>query len=255
MNYRLISVSVSFGCEIIRWAMQRGGVDFIEEKHVPLFYLVRTLPLRAGKFVPVVIAGETVWQNVPGILAGLDARLPPDRNIYGSDIDERLANQALLEKLVTGLSTVTAQYFYSYLLPKRSVMFPLMIDGAPWWERTLLRFTYLPWRIIIAKAMQISPAVIAAAPRQFQTWFDLLESELSKRARPFFGGAAPAGVDICIAGLMASFVLPAQFDGAAPTIDQLPEDLYRLVQQSRQRPAGVYILKVYEHARSPVQPR
>ena len=247
--YRLITVSVSFGCEMIRWVMQRGGVAFVEEQHVPLFHLLRTLPLGGGKFVPVMVTDTTVWRDVPGILPALDARLPPDRNIYGTDLAERLANQALLGSLLGLFAAPTARYFYFYLLPMRSVMYPLMIDGAPAWQRVVLKSIWPLWRILLSRAMQLTPENIAAAPHGFETGFVSLETALAQRGSPFLGGNAPAGIDICIAALLAPFVLPTQFGGAAPMLDQLPTPLYALVQQSRQRPAGVYVLRVYEQAR------
>ncbi len=249
VHYRLVTVAVSSGCEMLRWSMQWHGLNFVEERHVPLFHVVRTLRLGAGKEVPIVITPDTVWQPLVGNLGAVDAFSRRSGGLYGPGLAERMANQQFLADLLTDVAKAIRQLFYHQLLPQRQVMIPLITNGAPLWERTVVRLIYPIWRRLLAAGMGITPATVAAAPGEIEAGLQLVEQRLAKQGTRYLAGAEVAGIDICVAALLAPLVLPARFGGVAPTVDQLPPDLADLVLATRARRAGVYVLDVYEVAR------
>ena len=78
---RLITVPLSHFCEKARWALDRSGIDYREEPHLPLVHRLHTA--RVGcRSVPVLVVGSQAIPDSHSILQwtaahGSDERLYP----------------------------------------------------------------------------------------------------------------------------------------------------------------------------------
>ena len=85
---------------------------------------------------------------------------------------------------------------------------PAVTDGVPAWERLIVRLFYPVWRRLLGRALDFSPAAIAAAPDSITAAFDLVEAELARRGTTFLGGESPSAIDVIFSALVAPLVLP-----------------------------------------------
>ena len=71
MTARLITISFSHYCEKARWALDRAGVEYTEEAHLPLFHYTATYRNGGKRTVPLLVAdaGKTVVRDSTDIIA------------------------------------------------------------------------------------------------------------------------------------------------------------------------------------------
>ena len=247
--YRLLSVAISNGCDLMRWLLDRAGLDFEEELHVPLLHIFATWPRGAGDEVPVILAPGTLWKAPFGQLDAIDAHAPAGAKVYGDTLEERLENNAWLRQILPSFFGFPRQYVYHFVLKDRRVMTPIAVHGAPWWERMVVRWLYFLWEPLLRRGLGITPQVVADAPAALAKGLDAVAAELGRRGTPFLAGDAPGGVDIVMAALIAPLVFPPEYGGMAPPLDEVAPVLRDWVLANRTHPAGAYALAVYAQNR------
>ena len=60
-----------------------------------------------------------------------------------------------------------------------------------------------------------------------------------------------SAADLALATLCAPAVLPAEYRGPLPTIDELPPPMRDEVEAFRARPAGAFVLRLFREDRGP----
>src|SRR3954469_17878653 len=100
MAHRLITIPISHYCEKARWALERAGIPYTEERHlqglhrraarragrgraVPALLAPHRAARRAGggRTVPVLVAPDRVLGESAAIVAYADERMPPERRL------------------------------------------------------------------------------------------------------------------------------------------------------------------------------
>jgi len=242
----IVSVRVDPGVELTRWLFESYRISYHEQPHAPVLRLLAT---RRGGEMPVVVGPDGVWAGAPAVLNGLDAKSRPGQRLYGEEDGERTANRALVERLLELLLPAVRRYVLAQLLPLKRVLYPVVVDGVPLWERAVVYLLYPLWRRLLARRLDLTRDVVAAAPGQIREACDMVEAEVAKRGTRFIGGANPGIVDIAFAALMAPVVLPSRHGARLPALDTLPDELKSFVGQMRARRAGQLALDTYEAAR------
>ena len=214
-----------------------------------MLHVLATRRRGGGIEVPVVIGPEDVWAGAREVLNGLDAKSRPGQRLYGENDDERAANRALVDQLLDLLGRTVRRYVYAQLLPLKSVFYPVVVDGAPFWERAFVYLLYPLWRRLVGRGLEFTPELIAAAPGQIGEACDVVEIELARQGTRFVGGSEPGIVDIVFAALAAPVVFPPRFGAKLPALDALPDELKSFIDQMRARRAGRLVLETYEKAR------
>jgi hypothetical protein len=249
---RMISLKVSDLCELGRWLLERAGIDFYEEFHVPLLSMPATLLAGGGFEAPVLVRpGQPPWTAKMGMILGVDAYGPPGRRVFGESEPERSANQAFLQKIVPPLNPI-GTFCYHYILPHKELLYPVASFGAPAWELAVLRWAYPVWRAALGRALDGTPAQVAQAKASIESGLDIIDQELDGRGgKPFLSGDEPGGIDVVVAALLSPVTWPPQYGGMLPPLAQTPQELQAFVMQTRARPAGRLALQTYEKIRRP----
>jgi len=71
---RLITIPISHYCEKARWALERAGLPYREERHVQGIHRMAARRAGGGATVPVLVAGDGVLGQSREILAWVDRR-------------------------------------------------------------------------------------------------------------------------------------------------------------------------------------
>ena len=245
----LVSARVSPMVELTRWLFECYRLPYHEEGHVPILHVLATWWRGGGVEVPVVVCADGIWDGARNVLNGLDAKSRPGQRLYGETDAERAQNRALAERLLDLLLRTVRRHVYAQVLPLKSILYPVVTDGAPAWERAFVFLLYPLWCRLMARGLDFSPEALAAAPVQIREAYDLVEAELTKRGSRFIGGAAPGIVDVIFAALAAPTVFPARYGAKLPPFDALPDALKTFITEMRGRRGGQLVFDTYEAAR------
>src|SRR4051794_3833810 len=107
--YRLITYGVSPWSELARWIMDRLGVEYREESHVPM---LKILLINFKDVFPALRTPEKLLANSREILAYWQARVPREETLIPeADADDI---NALIERFYwkTGMAVRRWAYFY-----------------------------------------------------------------------------------------------------------------------------------------------
>src|SRR5689334_24896004 len=80
MGARLVTIPISHFCEKARWALDRAGVQYAEERHLQLLHVVFSRRAGGHGTVPVLVTEDgAVMADSSDILRWCDARGPAER--------------------------------------------------------------------------------------------------------------------------------------------------------------------------------
>ena len=73
MGARLLTIPISHFCEKARWALDRAGIEYVEQPHVQLVHIFAARLAGGGRTVPVLVTDQG------DVLARLAAASPETR--------------------------------------------------------------------------------------------------------------------------------------------------------------------------------
>ena len=241
---RLITIPISHYCEKARWALDRAGIAYREERHVQGVHQIVARRAGGGKTVPVLVTDEGVLAESDDILHWVDERTPePDRLFSGDPDVEKLC--ARFDEL---LGPHGRRLMYVLMLPERKLMLSFNNAGVPRWEDRALR---VGWPLITkfaARELGIKPGVERGDEEIVWREFDFA-AELLADGRPYLCGDRFTAADLTFAALAGASVVPPEYTVALPQPDALPPVPATLVKRAREHPAGRHALRMFEQHR------
>ena len=238
---RLVTIPISHYCEKARWALDRAGIAYREERHVQGIH--RVVIRRAGGHgtSPVLVTPEGVVDGSEAILRWVDARLEPGQRLFPEDDEDVVAYGRWLDE---GLGKDARRLIYALLLPHQGTVMGFNNQGVPAWEAGALRVTY-PWmKGWLAKQLGIGPTTIADDTPRVLRAFDAVAERLSD-GRPHLCGERFTAADLTFASLSAAVTAPPQYGVRLPQPGEIPPGVEAHLRQFREHPAGVYALSLF----------
>jgi glutathione S-transferase len=241
---RLVTIPISHFCEKARWALDRAGVDYVEQRHVQLIHLVAARRAGGGRTVPVFVtdAGAVLAES-SAILRWADARLVRERRLY-PDGEPGVEAATLEAWLDGGLGPDGRLWMYHETLPVAQEMGQWALAGVPSWERGVFRISGPLVDVAIRRFLGIDAARAAAALERVEGVFDDVAGRLSD-GRPFLLGDRFTAADLTFAALAAPVLLPPRYGLPLPPPEAMPDAMAREVRRLRAHPAGVFADRVY----------
>jgi cytochrome P450/glutathione S-transferase len=248
-TFLLTSVRISPFCELARWALDRAGILYRESCHAPILNIPFTMLAGGGANVPVIQAPDTIL-DARQLLAYLDARARPDERLYPADPRKRHEMDLLVRSLIEELAIDVRLYAYAHMLPKRSVIIPLMTSGAPLWQRVLIQI-FFPLQVwLMRRALGINPASTEKARAKILASFEAFSLPVQNGQR-YLAGDQFSAADLVFAAVTAPIVLPPEYGAPLPAISEVPEPMQDTVQAVQSTPAGRLALRIYRDHRTP----
>src|SRR5438105_14949685 len=83
MSARLVTIPISHFCEKARWALDRAGVQYVEQPHLQFIHILAARFAGGARTVPVLVteAGDVLADST-AILHWADTQLEPERRLY-----------------------------------------------------------------------------------------------------------------------------------------------------------------------------
>ena len=239
MTTKLITIPFSHYCEKARWALDRAGVAYEEDGHLPVFHYLATYRAGAKRTVPVLIDGTTIVRDSTDIVAWADAKRP------GCLIPIAGAEDVLAieDDLDDHFGPHSRRWGYYYLLPVPGAV-KLITAGVPRWERAMLRASMPLAVAYLRRSMKIDAAGAERSRVKIDATFDRIEQVIGD-GRRYIAGDRFTVADLTFAALAAPVLLPANHPRQAFDIDLFPEAARDQIRRWRDRPAGQFGMRLY----------
>lgn len=247
-SLRLLTIPLSHYCEKARWALERIGLDYHEERHIQGFHYPRTYWVSRNPGVPVLIDDRQVIVDSTEILKHLDRYAPPERRLYPVDAAARQQVEALEDLFDKTLGVESRRWFYFHYLPEGSAALRIAGQGAPEIERAMAPLAFPLMRRYAAWLLQVSASTVARGlerSRQVVLQTDTLLAD----GRPHLAGDRFSAADLTLACMMAPFVVPPEYGIRLPPPSDLPDAMQPTVQEFRSSATGRYVLKLFRTQR------
>ena len=245
---RLVTIPISHYCEKARWALERAGLAYREERHVQAIHRIAARRAGGGRTVPVLVTPEGALGESEEILVWVDERTSPEHRLFPADPGERAEVERVCRRLDERLGPSGRRLMYVHMLARRDLMVRFNNQGVPAWEDRTLR---LGWPLavrLVRRELGIRPGVEvedeAAVFRELDFVADLLADGRRHLCADRFTAA-----DLTFAALSASVVVPPNYGVSPPQPDVLPPRTAALVQRVRDHPAGRYALALFAERR------
>jgi glutathione S-transferase len=246
---RLVTIPISHFCEKARWALDRAGVQFVEQRHLQLIHVFAARLAGGGRTVPVFVTdhGEVLADST-AILRWADTQVEPDQRLY-PDGDLGTEAAALEVWLDDGLGPDGRLWMYQETLPIVQEMGPWALAGVPPWERRFFGVAGPLVGAVLRRFLGVDAAAASAALERVDDVFTSIAARLSD-GRRFLLGDRFTAADLTFAALAAPMLLPARYGSPLPPPEAMPEGMAREVRRLRAHPAGVFADRLYVEQRS-----
>lgn len=247
---RLVTIPISHYCEKARWALDRAGMDYREERHVQGIHRLAARRAGGGITVPVLVTPGGAIGESSEILAWVDARLPSERRLLPAEPGERREVEALCARLDERLGPPGRRLIYVHMLPVPGLMLGFNNQGVPRWEDRTLRWGWPLMSRFVQRALGITPGIEVQDEAAVWREFDFVAETLG--ARQYLYGERFGAADLTFASLAAAVIVPSVYGTALPQPEILPPRTAELVRRAREHPAGRYALRLIAEERRPV---
>ena len=243
---RFITIRFSHFCEKARWALDRAGVAYREESHVPILSWGATLRAGGKRTVPCLVTPGRVVDDSTDILRWADAQggaapLFP----VGPEVEEVAALEAEFDRR---LGPAARRLAYFHLLQRPALMRRFLASAGTGWEARAGALLFPLLRAMVVRGLRIDPVTVARSRAALDEAFAKVEARLADGRRYLVGGRFSAA-DLTFAALSAPVLVPEALRQDYPGLEEVPPEFVALVEHYRARPAGRFALRLYEEER------
>ncbi|MBK8814542.1 MAG: cytochrome P450 [Methylococcaceae bacterium] len=246
--YRLLSISVSPYCELVRWVLEKASVPYQETCSVPVLHFFANKCKGGGIDVPLFISNEVTLTEARQTIEYIDSRVPPALMLYPSDSALNTETQRLLDVFFAKLITSVSSFSYSYCLPEKALLMPVITYKAPSWQTCLVDRFYSKFRARMEQSLPAGMHLIDGFRKTIEEVFTEVDG-LLKDGRPFLLGDQLTIADISFAAMTGPLLAPNNYGSPLPDPLRIPEPMRVFAESLRSRPAGRHALKLYREHR------
>jgi len=243
---RLITLPASHYCEKARWALDLAGIEYREERHLPLIHRWHTRRVGATT-VPILKTDDGVLTDSAAIVRYADrhstaARLLPSR---ATDWQEATEFERYFDR---ELGPNSRRWAYFHLLKCHGLLNRLSSTGVPWAERILTSPVMSVTRQLIRRGYRVDSGAAERSLQRVDEVFRAVGERLAGGGRYLVADELTVA-DITFAALAAPMLLPERSGGSIPSQDEIPDAMRIECQRLRSTRAGAYALELYEQHR------
>ena len=243
MTAKLVTIPFSHYCEKARWALDRAGVAYEEDGHLPIFHYLATFRARGGRTVPVLVVDGRVLADSTEIVAWADQQRPG--SLLPDDPAEALALEDDFDKQ---LGPAARRWAYFHLLPHPEAVAEYATT-VPRWEIQALRVARPIAFTMLRRGLKIDAAGVERSRTKIEATFARVNERL-RDGRRYLTGDRFTVADLTFASLAAPVLYPPEHPIAMPPLETFPPEARGQIGAWRASPAGKHALRMYaDHRR------
>jgi glutathione S-transferase len=248
---RLVTIPISHYCEKARWALERAGIEYHEERHVQGIHRLAARRAGGGMTVPVLVTPQGAIGESAEIIEWVDGRTAPEDRLLPVEAGTRAEVQELCARLDERLGPAARRLMYVHMLTQRELLLSFNNQGVPPWEDRALRWGW-PFAVrFIGRALAITPGVDVEDEATVMRELDFVGDRLA-HGRPHLCGDHFGAADLTFAALAAAVVVPPIYGVPLPQPELLAPETAAFVRRAREHPAGAYAMTLFaEYRRAP----
>jgi glutathione S-transferase len=245
---RLVTIPISHYCEKARWALDRAGISYREERHVQGVHRIAARRAGGGATVPVLVTPEGPIGDSAEIIMWVDERVEPEHRLLAADRRARLEEAVLCRRLNERLGPRGRRLMYVHMLAERGLALQFNNEGVAAWEDRLTRVAWSPMGWLIGRVLEIRPGI--EVEDEAAVWDELdLVAEMLSDGRPYLCGERFGAADLTFAALAAAVIVPPDYGTPLPQPEVMPAAIAAIVRRAREHPAGRHALELYRRHR------
>ena len=245
---RLVTIPISHYCEKARWALDRAGVSYREERHVQVVHRAAARRAGGGATVPVLVSGTEGVASSHEIVVWVDERLPHEQRLFSAGGGDDDPLRGVCDRLDEVLGPAGRRLMYVHMLERRDVALRYNNQGVPAWEHRAISAAFPLAQRFISRALGIRPGVEREDERVVFAELDHVAALLSD-GRPYVSGERFGAADLTFAAMAASVVFPPVYGVRLPQPDELEPRTAALVERARAHPAGEHAMTMFARHR------
>jgi glutathione S-transferase len=245
---RLVTIPISHYCEKARWALERAGIPYREERHIQGIHMLMARRAGGGITTPVLVTPEGSIGESEDILQWVDERTPAEHRLFPPAGPERDEVLAISRRLDAELGPKSRRNIYVHMLRERDLMLAFNNAGVPRWEDLLLRRAFPLLSPFVCRRLAITPGIEVSDERDIFHELDWV-AELLSDGRPYLSGERFGAADLTFAALSAAVVSPPDYGIPLPSPAELPPLTRDFIERARAHPAGAFALSLVERHR------
>jgi len=245
---RLITIPFSHYCEKARWALDRCGIDYREEGHLPLLHYLPARRAGGGRTVPVLVAGDEVVADSTDIVRWADRQAPA--GLIPDDPGGRAEVDQLEDYFDKVLGPHARRWAYHQVLGDRALSLEMGKLGVPAWERRTLTVIRPLAARVLRRGLNISAETAERSRTRVDECFDRA-ADLMADGRRCLAGDRFTAADLTFAALSAPVLFPDGHPVPMPALERFSDEVQAAVAGWRAHPAGRFALRLYADERHP----
>ncbi|HMD56195.1 MAG TPA: glutathione S-transferase family protein [Solirubrobacteraceae bacterium] len=245
---RLLTIPISHYCEKARWALDRAGLSYSEERHVQGIHSIAARRAGGGGTVPVLVTDAGVIGESAEIVEWVDARTAPEHRLLPAEGDQREAVRAFGRRLDERLGPSGRRLMYVHVFAQHRELMSYNNRGVPPWEDRAIRWCWPLAELTVRRVLDIRDGVEVQDEAHVWRELDHVAEQLGD-GRPYLFGERFGAADLTFAALAAPVLLPPIYGVPLPQPETLAPAFAAIVLRAREHPAGRFAMRVIAEQR------
>lgn len=241
---KLLTISPSHYCEKARWALDRAGIDYVEEAHLPIVHWAHVYPKTRTRTVPVLLGEGLRLTESADIVRWADRELREGDRLLPADPTQREQALALEARFDAELGPATRRHAYCHLVHAPEVFGQVFRPGLRGLEARALPLVSPVLRAALSKAFKVSPRAAERTREACTAIFDEVGAGLGDRR--YLVGDRLSVADVAFVSLAGPVLLLDRDDAE---LEALPAGFAATVRAMRSHPAGHWARRVHAEER------
>ena len=245
----LVTIAPSHYCEKARWALDRLGIDYEDERHAPVTHMPALARRKAGFTTPILVMDGQAIGDSTAILRHLETLAPPELRLWPDDPGERLEVSSLEAYFDEELGPPARTWAYTYARADDALMFRMMCVGMSSRERAVFHRLVKVAGWAVGQRFAMDEASREESLARVREVFRLVGQRIADGREYLVGGRFTAA-DLALASLGAPMVAPEGYGYPLPKLHELPAGMRETMEEFRATPTGEFILRLYSSERA-----
>ena len=248
MTWTLVTIPISHYCDKARWALDRAGIAYTEDGHVPMLHYPAARRAKGRRTVPILLHDHGVAADSTDILHLVDARLPAERKLFPEEPELRAKVVEWEELFDRSLGPAARRWAYFHLLTDPKLSAEILAVGTPRHEVALVRLAFPVFAGLLRRGLNITPQKAAQSLEKVQSLFAEVSSQLAD-GRPYLCGDRFTAADLTFASLASPMLLPDNHPMVKADYKRVPPAMLKEIEALRATPAGRHVMRLYRDER------